>query len=82
MMTLEEKAKKFADRVRLILREFMNITTNVLVPLAAVLVFIAELIPGMPYGVIRILKLIEYYLFEAFGTAEKIEEKIEEQFKK
>jgi len=79
-MVKKTKVVNFADRVRLVLREVANILTNILVPLVAVLVFAAELIPGMPYGVIRILKLLEYYFFEAFGTIEKIEDKIEEKF--
>ena len=75
------KMKAIKDRVLLILREFGNIVTNVLVPLIAVVIFIVEFIPGIPYGWLRVLKLVEGYLYMAFGTAQKIEEKIKKEFK-
>jgi len=74
------RVKATIDRVLLILREFGNIITNIGVPVMAVIIIIVELIPGVPYGVIRILKLIEEYMYLAFGTAQKIEDKIEEKY--
>lgn len=77
---MKAKVKAVVDRVLLILREALNIITNVLVPLMAVVIFIVEFIPGVPYGVLNALKIAEYWLFYAFGTGEKIKDKIEEKF--
>ena len=74
------RVKATLDRVLLILREFANIITNIGVPVMAVVIIIVECIPGVPYGVIRILKLVEEYMYLAFGTSQKIEDKIEEKF--
>jgi hypothetical protein len=68
--------KKVFNRIKIILKEFMNILTNVLVPLLALLIAICEILP-VPYKVIRILKVVEYWAFYAFGTAENIKKEIE-----
>jgi len=77
---MDKMVKKVLDRVLLILREFANIVTNIGVPVVAVLIIIVECIPGVPYVVLRVLKLVEDYMYMAFGTAQKIEEKINEKY--
>ena len=78
---MNKRVKATKDRVLLIIRETLNIITNVLVPLIAVVIFIVEFIPGVPYGVLVALKAVEDFLYQAFGTGDKIREKIEKEFK-
>ena len=77
---MDKLVKKVLDRALLILREFANIVTNIGVPVVSVLIIIVECIPGVPYVVLRVLKLVEEYMYMAFGTAQKIEEKINEKY--
>jgi len=77
---MNKQLKVALDRFLLILREFGNIITNIAVPVIAVLIIILECIPGVPLVVLRVLKMMEDYAYMAFGTAEKIEQRIEEKF--
>jgi len=78
---MNKRTKATVERDLLILREALNIITDVLVPLVAVVIFVLEFVPGVPYGVLHALKIAENFLFEAFGTGQKIEEKIKKEFK-
>jgi len=78
---MNKRIQATKERVLLILSEILNIITNVLVPLVAVAIFILEFIPGIPYGVLHSLKILEEILYQAFGTGKKIEEKIKQEFK-
>ena len=68
---------KILKRVKLFLKEVMNVLTDVLVPLVALIIAILELLP-VPFIWIRVLKQAEHILFKAFGTLEDIEEIIRE----
>ena len=70
--------KKIMKRIKLIATEAMNIITNVLVPLASLVVIILESIPVVPIGWVKFAKVVEYWLFQAFGTLEQINERLEE----
>ena len=78
---MNKTVQRVVDKVILVLQEFGNILTNIGVPLVATLIFAVGLIPGIPYSVLSALKLIEKYMYEAFGTSQKIRDKIEEEFK-
>ena len=77
---MNEMVKATLGRFLLILREFGNIVTNIGVPVVAVLIIIVECIPGVPLVVLRVLKTVEDYMYMAFGTAQKIEERIKEKY--
>jgi len=77
---MNKQVKATMNRLLLILREFGNIITDIAVPVIAVLTIIVECIPGVPLVVLRVLKMMEDYAYMAFGTAEKIEQRIEEKF--
>ncbi len=70
--------KKFLNRIKLILKEILNIATNILVPIASVVVIVLEVIPGVPLKWIESVKFIEYWLFYFAGTIEQIQERLEE----
>lgn len=71
--------KKFFKRIKLFLKELINIITNFLVPVVAVLIAILEIFPFIPLKIILFLKTVEYWLFYAAGTAEDVKEAIEKQ---
>lgn len=76
--------KKVLKRVSLFLGEILNILTNVLVPLAALVAAILELLP-VPLKWVKIAKNVEHWLYYARGTGDKIKEEIdkkEEELKK
>mgnify|MGYP001031133924 CR=1 FL=1 len=77
---MNKKLEAVIDRFLLILREVANIITNIGVPVVAVIIIIVECIPGVPLVVLRVLKMVEEYMYQAFGTAQKIEERIEKKF--
>lgn len=81
MNTTKKAALATKDRVLLILREVGNIITNFIVPITAIVIIVLEFIPGIPYGVLHMLKMFEDYMYNAFGTVEKIEEKIKQKAK-
>ena len=73
--------KKIFKRIGLFLKELLNIIGNILVPIVSVLIAIMAILP-VPTKFIKLLKVFEYWLFYAQGTAEKIDKIIEEKEKK
>lgn len=73
--------KKVFKRVRLFLKEILNFITNILVPIVSVVISILEVLP-VPSTWIKLMKVLEYWLFYAFGTAKDIDKAIEENEKK
>ena len=72
--------KKIKDRIVLFVKEVGNILTNLLIPAVGLFIVIAEILP-IPRKYIGYLKTVEYWLFYAAGTAEKIDENIKKKFK-
>ena len=72
--------KKVLKRVSLFLREVLNIITDILVPLAALIAAILELLP-VPLKWVYLFKEIENWLYFAKGTGDKIKEEIDKKEK-
>lgn len=66
---------KLYKRVKLFFKEIGNILTNTLIPVVGLVILIAEILP-IPVTYIKYLKLVEYWLFYASGTADQISEEI------
>lgn len=77
---MKEKIIVWGKKIWLLFREVMNILTNVLVPLASLIVAILEILP-VPIIWVKVAKMVEYWLFEFAGTASKIDKIIEEETK-
>ena len=77
---MKEKFNRFLKRVKLFIREIGNLLANVLVPLVSLLILIVDLFP-VPTAIIAWMKKIEYWLFFASGTADKIDKILEENIK-
>jgi len=73
--------KKIKDRILLFIKEIGNFLTNLLIPLIGLILIVVEVLP-IPIKYISFLKTIEYWLFYAAGTAEKINENIKKNFNK
>lgn len=76
--------KKVLKRVSFFLKEVLNIITDILVPLVALVAAILQLLP-VPLKWIHVVKRIENWLYYAKGTGDKIKEevdKIEKELKK
>lgn len=76
---MKELFSKIKNRVLLILKEFGNVLTNFLIPILGLVILVMEFLP-IPATYIKFLKTVEYWLFYAYGTADKIEEGIKEKF--
>lgn len=76
--------KKVLKRISFFLREVLNILSDILVPLAALVAAILQLLP-VPLKWVYIAKQVENWLYYAKGTGDKIKEEIdkkEEELKK
>ncbi len=76
--------KKVLKRISFFLKEILNIITDILVPLVALVAAILQLLP-VPLKWINVVKKIENWLYYAKGTGDKIKEevdKIEKDLKK
>ena len=76
--------KKVLKRISFFLEELLNIVTDILVPLAALIAAILQLLP-VPLKWVHVVKQIENWLYYAKGTGDKIKEevdKIEKDLKK
>lgn len=73
--------KNFWAKFKLFWRELGNILTNVLCPIVSLVIAIMEIL-HLPISAISFMKKVEYWLFFASGTKEKIDEIIEDVDKK
>ena len=77
---MKEKIIVWGKKIGLFLREIMNLLTNVLVPLASVVVAVLEILP-VPIIWVKIAKMVECWLFDFAGTSSKIDKIIEDKTK-
>ena len=71
--------KKIKDRVILFVKEVGNVLTDLLIPVVGLAILVMEALP-IPRKYIKWLKIVEYWLFYAAGTADKINEDIKKKF--
>jgi hypothetical protein len=71
--------KKIKDRVVMFFKEIGNVATNFLIPLLGLIIIVVEVLP-VPNKYINFLKVVEYWLFYAAGTAEKINTDIRNKY--
>ena len=70
--------KKVLKRISLFLKELVNILANVLVPVAALVAAILEILPvSMKW--VKMVKDAEDFLYHLSGTGTKIRDQVEKQ---
>lgn len=55
------------------LKELLNTVSNILVPICALVCAIMEAVHA-PMKAVRVVKAIEYWTFNMFGTAERLQQ--------
>lgn len=68
--------KKVLKRISFFLKELLNIITDILVPLAALISAILQILP-VPLKWVHFFKRVENWLYYAKGTGDKIKEEID-----
>jgi len=73
--------KKVLKRISMFLQEVLNILGDILVPLAALVAAILQLLP-VPLKWVHMVKKVENWLYYAKGTGDKIKDEIDKQEQK
>jgi hypothetical protein len=68
--------KSLLHRAVIFLKELINIITDILVPVMALLAAILELIPFVPLKWVQGIKKLEDFFYNVAGTAKDIKEEI------
>jgi hypothetical protein len=68
--------KNILHRAVIFLKELVNVITDVLVPIMALLAAILELIPFIPLTWVQGIKKLEDFFYNLAGTAKDIKEEI------
>ena len=68
--------KKILKRISFFLKELLNLIADILVPLAALVAAIMQLLP-VPLKWVNAVKKIENWLYYAKGTGDQIKEEID-----